>query len=89
MRIAAIARGAAKVRHRLLWIGVGIFGLMAVYLVIPTPPSQAVSDRTVWPNDEARCARFGFPVGTQENFFCVIDLRGAGSYPLEIGTHFP
>jgi hypothetical protein len=89
MKIAATIRGAAKVGQRLLWIGVGIFGLIAVYLVSPAPSSQAILDQTDWRKDEALCAKSGFSVGTPENFSCVIDLRGARNYPLEVGGGFP
>lgn len=89
MKIGATVRGAARIGKTLLWFGVGIFGPTAIYLLTLAPPSQAVSDQKAWREDEAICVESGFPVGTPENFSCIIDLRGARNYPIEMGTEFP
>jgi hypothetical protein len=74
-------RGAASVWPTLGWTGATILGLVAMFLVAQAAqaPSQAEVDQTVWTTDEALCAESGFPIATQENLDCVIDLRGPRS----------
>jgi len=78
MRSPAGMGGAARVgpTRLVVWIGLAVFGLFALYLVVTGPASQAALDDTVRRSDEALCIKFGFPVGTQDNLSCVNDLRG-------------